>query len=341
MSKSDQSVRLESFLRKCTSSEVKVLSHDTITGGYSRVMSRVSVEIDGEPRGLVVRADPPAGTSIIETDRVEEWETMSAIAAAGTVSMPAPLWFDRSGEDLGSPAIITELIAGPSLLGRALQCDAGAHLTMAEGLCDLAAQVHRFDVSLLPPHVRRPESWDEYIDGRIQAWADTERRLPMRDPFMRYIGAWLHANKPRPAPLTLVHGDFQPNNVVIDEEGVYYMIDWELAHVGDPREDFGYMALCGINQPPDLIAAAPERFYRRYCQLTGMDEEIVSEPALQYFTVFGTASVYLPIIERLADMADGRSGSVPVAYTSIAVAGMHSVFAAAMDRHDGAVKGAG
>ena len=41
----------------------------------------------------------------------------------------------------------------------------------------------------------------------------------------------------------------------------FLLVDWELAHVGDPREDLGWWALASVTQPPDIIAAAADDFY--------------------------------------------------------------------------------
>ena len=140
---------------------------------------------------------------------------------------------------------------------------------MALSMCEVGASIHGFDVTALPDHVEIPTSWDDYIDSRIQEWTDAEKAYADSNPFMRLIASYLRANKPPPAPLTLVHGDFQIANILIADDG-YYMVDWELAHVGDPREDLGWMMFASVTQPPDVIAEDPDAFYARYRELTGL-----------------------------------------------------------------------
>ena len=65
---------------------------------------------------FILRADPPPGQSIIETDRTTEWHVLNAVAAEGGIALPRACWFDEAGEELGSPAIILELIEGETLL---------------------------------------------------------------------------------------------------------------------------------------------------------------------------------------------------------------------------------
>jgi aminoglycoside phosphotransferase (APT) family kinase protein len=70
------------------------------------------------------------------------------------------------------------------------------------------------------------------------------------DPVLRACGrvlrrvhdldlAELLPDHPRPAGAVLVHGDFGPNNVLLDPDGyaVTAIVDWELAHPGDAVED--------------------------------------------------------------------------------------------------------
>ena len=49
--------------------------------------------------------------------------------------------------------------------------------------------------------------------------------------------------KPAPAEPALVHGDFRLGNLIVGPEGVRAVLDWELAHLGDPREDLAWMCV--------------------------------------------------------------------------------------------------
>jgi aminoglycoside phosphotransferase (APT) family kinase protein len=55
---------------------------------------------------------------------------------------------------------------------------------------------------------------------------------------------WLRDNDPGPSPeVTLVHGDFRHGNLIIGPDGVRAVLDWELAHFGDPMEDLGWICV--------------------------------------------------------------------------------------------------
>jgi aminoglycoside phosphotransferase (APT) family kinase protein len=52
---------------------------------------------------------------------------------------------------------------------------------------------------------------------------------------------WLRANRPQGEATTVVHGDFRNGNLIVGPDGVRAVLDWELAHGGDPREDLGWL----------------------------------------------------------------------------------------------------
>jgi len=54
---------------------------------------------------------------------------------------------------------------------------------------------------------------------------------------------WLEDNLPDYSRRCLVHGDMRLGNVMLGEEGLRAILDWELAHVGDPIEDLGWLTI--------------------------------------------------------------------------------------------------
>jgi aminoglycoside phosphotransferase (APT) family kinase protein len=337
----DPRVRLEAFFRRRSDdpASVRVTAYEPITGGYSRQMARVWAEDAGQRRGYIVRQDPPPGQAIIDTDRATEWEVLTTLHASGKVPMPAPLWFDATGEELGSPGIVIEMVEGEALISATRACDPSEHPKYGQRLAEVAATLPNVDVANLPSCLEVPSSWDDYIDARIQYWVDAERAHVDRDPFMRLIASYLRAHRPPPLPLGLVHGDFQIANVIIGKDDSYQLVDWELAHVGDPREDLGWCALASVTQPPDLIGPDEEAFYARYRELTGFTAEQANPATTDYFLLLASSTVFVSVIEQLASLVRGETTGIPVAYMSPAVAGMHDVFMRAMRRHAAATGG--
>ena len=326
--------RLEAFFRKRSddSESVRVVRCEPIIGGYSRAMTRVWVEDSAEQRGYVVRADPPAGQSIIDTDRGQEWALLSALHRSGTIPIPVPLWFDEIGDELGSPAIVMEMVDAQSLLARGRQAvDPSVFAEFDRKLSEVAAAIHTFDLDALPPHFEVPGSWDEYIEEKIKRWVDVEQTYPSGNPVMRFVAAWLRANKPPPAPFALVHSDFQGANILIDGQGKFFAIDWELAHVGDPREDLGWWILGGALQAPEIPSPTEQNFYAPYRKATGLTEEQVNPATIAYFTVLAAEAVFTSVMEQLSLVATGETTAMAVAYMTNAVVGMQGEFIKAID----------
>ena len=42
---------------------------------------------------------------------------------------------------------------------------------------------------------------------------------------------------------SLVHGDFRLGNIIVSEKGLASIIDWELAHIGNPLQDLGWICV--------------------------------------------------------------------------------------------------
>lgn len=309
---------------------VTVSEYEQITGGYSRYMARFRATAGDQTQRLILRADPPPGQSILDTDRRVEWDLASAIHGAGGVRIPAPLFFD-DGAALGAPAIVYEELSGPTLFVRTQEGEIEDHLDLIDPLADLAADIHTADTTILPAALEVPTSWDDYMDAGAQRWASAETEHVERDPFMRVVSAWLKANKPEATDLTLVHGDLQAPNMLIDDAtGELHMLDWEMAHVGDPREDLGWWALAHKSQPPNLIEADMDRFLTRYRERTGLSESVVNPATVAYFTVFAALGVFANVIGATAAMARGQASGMNVAYMTNAIPFMHGVYVDSM-----------
>ena len=102
---------------------------------------------------------------------------------------------------------------------------------------------------------------------------------------MRLAAAWLRTHLPAaPAREVLVHGDFRPANVLVAQGRVTALLDWELAHRGDPAEDLGWY-LAPVYRHEHFIAGAwtPADFLRRYEARSGL---LVDPQALRFWSVF-------------------------------------------------------
>jgi len=317
--------RLEELLRRRGEpAGVQVSDVRPILGGYSLDTIGFTATCPTHTRRYVLRADPVAA-AFIRTDRRTEWEVLAALTARGGVPMPAARWFD-DGAILGTPGIVLDFVDGPQLGAHAATSDDAEQRRLAHQLADTLATVHTLDPDVVEATCSRPESWDHYVDGLIAAWRQLEAEHVERNPFLRYVACWLEDHKPPPAPLTFVHGEFQSGNVMLDAQGRMLVVDWECAHIGDPRIDLGWCRNVAAFKPPDLIGLDPIGFCARYCELTGLTADVVNPVTVAYFSVLASANACRMLLGGIAALARGESSVLTSAYLVSAESFMHRLW---------------
>jgi aminoglycoside phosphotransferase (APT) family kinase protein len=319
--------RLEAFLggRLNDATTITVSDYQNLIGGYSRIMSTFTATIDGREQRFVSRADGPPGQALFDTDRDAEWELLSALTADGRAPMPRALFYDADGSELGAKTIILEYADGAPFMAqvRGTGDDLTARTAHADKLCDLVADIHRVDPATLPTSLERPTSWDSYVDSLIGVWRRVEHEHVESDPFFRYMATWLDDNRPEPAPLTLVHGEFQGSNAVTDANGTLLAVDWEFAHIGDPREDLGWCKWVGAMQPPDLIGHDEERFLARYRERSGLSERVINPLTLAYFSILPAIRVWEGFSKQQRAFVERTNRNIGTGYSLAVLVSAH------------------
>jgi len=212
------------------------LTLSPIPGGASRETWLV----EGADGRWVLRRDPSGSVSLVSM--ADEFELLGLAQKAG-VPVPQPLFVDPDGARFGSPGFLMAHVGGTSVAPRILRREeyTGAREELSGQLAAALAAIHSLPVSglesALPPPGADPalsqiEEWERQLD-------EIGEPLPAVELGLR----WLRANAPEPAEPRLVHGDFRLGNFIVDEDGLGAVIDWELAHQGDPAEDIGWLSI--------------------------------------------------------------------------------------------------
>jgi aminoglycoside phosphotransferase (APT) family kinase protein len=82
------------------------------------------------------------------------------------------------------------------------------------------------------------------VDGveELDRYEAVYRATGAERPILELAFQYLRAHVPPPVEPVLLHGDFRNGNIMFDPEtGVAAVLDWELAHIGDPAEDMGWI----------------------------------------------------------------------------------------------------
>jgi aminoglycoside phosphotransferase (APT) family kinase protein len=288
-----------------------VTSCRPISGGYSRLSALADVKwADGTAERLVLRADPPPNTGVFVSDRDEEWRLLQALSGNSAVRTPTPRWFDATGEYFGAKCLTVDFFASRPLSDIAQ--DPAEVERAADIFVNTIADIHQCPLDVLPPELDRPSDWETYIESLVDILESADRDVADTNPAVHYAAAQLRAHRPPPVPLTLVHGDCQPANVLVPDEGPVLVIDWEFGRVGDPREDLGYYSHLPV--PPNLYEADPERFLSRYRERTGLSEEQVNQDTVDWFVLLGMARLLGQMFMAADALAQGESRGVMATY---------------------------
>jgi aminoglycoside phosphotransferase (APT) family kinase protein len=282
-----------------------------ISGGFSRLSALATVRWgDGTEESFVLRSDPPPGTGVFDSDRDAEHRLLKALAGQLPIHTPTPRWYDATGEYFGAKTLVVDFFRGRPLPEIAQEPDGLPRA--AEIFIDTLSEVHKAPLGVLPPELERPADWKSYLEGLAGHLGRLDGHLADSEPALHYVAAQLLAHEPPPVPLTLVHGDAQPANILVPDEGEVLMIDWEFGRVGDPREDLGYYSHLPV--PPNLYEADPKGFLARYRERTGLTEEQVNEDTVAYFYILGMARLLGQMLEAADALAQGRSRGVMATY---------------------------
>lgn len=207
-----------------------------LSGGASQ--ETWSFQMDGgHGYHLILRREPAAarsgGTGI---GMAAEARVIKRVAAAG---VPAPqIEHELTPDDGIGAGFVMVRIDGEALPHRILRDDsyAPARAKFARQAGEILARIHQSDPSGLPIPVLSPR---EVLDDL----GDRHRAFGAARPVFSLALRWLVENAPEPRGPKLVHGDFRMGNLMFGPEGIRGVLDWELAHIGDPMADMGWLCM--------------------------------------------------------------------------------------------------
>jgi aminoglycoside phosphotransferase (APT) family kinase protein len=145
----------------------------------------------------------------------------------------------REQDGLGR-GFIMDRVSGETIPRKILRDDAfaGARTKLAAQAGTILAGIHALDRSSLPG-LRLVT-----VSSELAALADEYRSFDWPRPVFDLALRWLCDHVPDVSDtVTLVHGDFRHGNLIIGPDGIRAVLDWELAHLGDPMEDLGWICV--------------------------------------------------------------------------------------------------
>jgi len=234
--------QLGAYLSRTWGEPVAIESFARIAGGASRETYRFDAIVGAGRRPLILRRDPPG--SLIETDRRLEFAAIRSFHGRG-VAAPEPLILEQDGAELERPFFIMKRVDGGRTSSPFMPDAYGAQAAkLGEDFFGTLGRIAAADPMTLPiAEVADAPALDACWRRELDYWEgviDADELHPQ--PIVRAALRWLRRHPPPPAQkLSVVHGDYRSGNFLHDDDGhVLAVLDWEMAHLGDPLEDLGW-----------------------------------------------------------------------------------------------------
>jgi aminoglycoside phosphotransferase (APT) family kinase protein len=261
-------------------------------------------------RPLLMRRAPQSG--VVNTDRDVEFELLRALSVT---DLPvAHVYVSDDGSRLTRPAMIVDRLPGRAHRGvlrdsDPLELGAAGRLALARTLPVLLAGVHSVDVAGLAINEVLPDPSHDPAREELRRWvAELDAVELGPHPALRATIGWLTRHVPPPSDrVCLVHGDFRPANILIDEGRISALLDWELAHLGDTHDDLGWYT-CSLYRREHFLNGQwdVDQFLRVWSAATG---ESVDRPRLHFWqvmSVFRLAVIALTGVKAFCEGATDR-----------------------------------
>ena len=256
-----------------------------LSGGASKQTWAFRVSGDAGSVPLVLRR-APAGSGERTKATVGLEVEAQLIAAALNAGVPVPRIHHvlRPTDGLGTGFVMQHL--GGETLGRRIVRDerfANARRVLARQCGQALARIHAIAIAELPPLRRGGPA------AELQLQIDQHRSHRTARPMFELAFQWLRKNRPAEiAHPVLVHGDFRNGNLMVDAHGLAGVLDWELAHLGDPMEDLGWLCVnswrFGCSELPVGGFGTRDDLFAGYAAAGGQ----VDVERVRYWEVLGT-----------------------------------------------------
>jgi aminoglycoside phosphotransferase len=208
-----------------------------------------------------------------------EAAVMQGLAGTG-VAVPTILGVHPQRE-----AVLSERVPGATWFYRIKDPD--EQLRVARDFIRNLATVHRLDPAGLEIEALGPvRTARDHALERIEGirWRGTAPDGSM-DPLLRLSTDWLERNVPEyDGPVVLVQGDTGPGNFLYADGQVTAVVDWELAHWGDPMDDVAWLSLRTVQ---DTFTYLPDRL----AEYSAQSGHAIDERRVWYYRLFAESTM--------------------------------------------------
>lgn len=256
-----------------------------LSGGASQETWSFDAATSDGTEGLILRRTPggrPRGAGSNALLLPIEALLIERAAVAG-VAVPKIIRVLKEDDCLGEGYVMSRL-EGETIPQRILRDDAyaGVREKLAYQCGEALARIHKIDTSGVEGLSVSP------IEGELEKYFAIYDGFGDPHPVFELAFRWLRDNMPKKVEPALVHGDFRHGNLMIGVDGLRAVLDWELAHIGDPMEDLGWICVnswrFGHPEKPVGGFGSYEDLFSGYESAGG----VVDRNRVRYWEVLGT-----------------------------------------------------
>ena len=301
-------------------SEHRVVGLKRISGGSSRETYAFELEwIEGgekRRRPMIGRRDPTGG--LLKSDREREFKVIDAMHRAG-LKVPEPLFLELDASVMDRPFFIMERAAGQTGMGAFPAAEAeSTRIKVAEDFISELVRLQSLDYREYGLEILgAPKNLEEPARIQTAHWNGLYEsdRMGEHYPILTAAFAWLKANPVVSDRIVIVHGDYRSGNYLYDENGIIAMLDWEMAHLGDPMEDLGWASM--LFRGRDEFAGGlleREEFYHLYEDKSGHP---IDRKRLFFYQVLGNAKMAVICLTGIRDFVERRTSDAVMPFLEL------------------------
>jgi len=228
-----------------------------------------------------------------------EFEVLTAAYEAG-VKVPRPILYIESLDE--REAFVMERLEGETIGRRIVRMDVPAQLPLQ--LAEELAKIHAIPRERLP----------FLEEARLERMVDELDDVGEPHPAIELGLWWLRENRPEARDPVVTHGDYRIGNVMIDENGLVGILDWEFAHLDDPARDLAFGLVrawrFGVDDKRLGGIADVDAYVDRYNELTGLE---VGPAELDYWELAGNVAWAIGCLTQAQRHLRGQDRSVELA----------------------------
>jgi aminoglycoside phosphotransferase (APT) family kinase protein len=275
-------------------------------------------------QGFCLRKDPGAGLLRELSSLQEQFRVIKALESTAAPT-PKAYWYEEDPSLLGGRFFVMEKVEGEvpnpwSRAGKQYYAEAAKRGKLPRNFVEALAALHNLDWRAAGlDFIGVPGAGKDFVLREIAKWESLiVRSIRKPEPVLTELLMWLKANAPEAKRLAFVHGAYRTGNLIIKDDAIAAVIDWELQVIGDPMYDVAYVLSDLNREGSPLLSCVVERefFLDYYQQLTGIQIDL---DVCRYYEMLYTMRSTAFWLSASGLFAEGRNKDLRLARTTYSV----------------------